>query len=113
MGNQDRKKREEIKRIALENFHRGSFDYEWYGFRIKVRRNKFGRDLDLDNVPKLIIDAFSGKQIDLDRSAYRKMKIYRNDTLRWIRSIQIEGKFTNGKDKTEVWIYGKNKIPLH
>jgi len=108
-GDRDIDKREEIRRIALKNFPARPFDYEYYGFRIKVKKKKFGRDFDLENVPKLIIDAFSGWQIDRDRSAYRQVEIYKDDTMRWVRAVQIEGGFTNDKDNTEVWIFGKNK----
>jgi len=64
----------------------------------------------LENVPKLIIDAFSGWQIDRDRSAYPKVKIYKDDHLRWVRAIHVEGEFTHDEDDTEVWIFGKNKL---
>ena len=106
-GDRDKDKREEIRRSAFKDFPAAPFDYAWYGFRIKVLRNKTARDLDLENVPKLIIDAFSGSQIDLDRSSHPELEIYRDNHLKWVRAIQVEGQFTNGKDSTEVWIFGK------
>lgn len=106
-GNRDVDRREEIRRSALKNFPKGPFNYEWYAFRITVRRNVSGRDLDLENVPKLIIDAFSGRQINRDRSEYPEVEIYKDDTIRWVRAIQIDGQFTYKDDHTEVWIFGK------
>ena len=106
-GNRDTEKREEIRQIALKDFPRGPSDYEWYGFRIRVRRKESRRDLDLENVPKLIIDAFSGWQMDRDRSKYLHVEIYRDDTMRWVRAIDIAGEFTQDQDETEVWISGR------
>jgi len=108
-GDRDVDKREEIRRIALKYFPTGPYDFEWYGFRIKVKRKVHGRDLDLENVPKLIIDAFSGWQIDRDRSTYPKVEIYKDDHLRWVRVIQIEGEFTRDEENTEVWVFGRKK----
>lgn len=109
-GNRDREKREEIRRIAFEGFPEGPFDYEWYGFRIKVKRNRFkSRIPDLENVPKLIVNAFSGRLIDDDNSEYPEVEIYENDDLRWLRVIHIEGDFAKDNDGTEVWIFGKNR----
>jgi len=108
-GDKDKDKREKIRRSALRNFPRGPFDYEWYGFRIKVKRGVLGRDLDIENVPKLIIDTFSGEQIDRDNSIYNQMRIYPDDTLKYVRAIQVEGDFTYDEDNTEVWVFGKKK----
>ena len=106
-GDKDREKREEIRRIALKDFPSGPFNFEWYGFRIKVRRREYIREIDLENIPKLIIDSFSGWQINRDRSEFPEAEIYRDDTMRWIRAIEIEGEFTQDEDETEVWIFGK------
>jgi len=100
-------KREEIRRTAQKDFSAGPFNYGWYGFRIKAKRNKFKRDLDLEDVPKLIIDSFSGWQIDRDRSTYPKVKLYDGDELRGVRAIQIEREFISDNDETAVWIFGK------
>ena len=106
-GDKDRDKRENIRRNALKNFQKKPYRCKWYGFRIKVERSMFKRPLDIENIPKLIIDAFSSEQIDRDKSRYPRMKLYPDDTLEHIRVIQIEGKFSDNKDNTEVWIFGK------
>jgi len=104
-GDKDRDKREKIRRNALKKFQKKRS--KWYGFRIKVQRSMLGRPLDIENVPKLIIDAFSGEQIDKDKSSYPKVRLYPDDVLEHVRAVQIEGKFSNNRDNTEVWIFGK------
>jgi len=101
-------KREEIRRNAFKNFPEKLPKCKWYAFYIKVERNSLERHLDIENVPKLIIDAFSSNQIDRDESRYNKMGLYPDDDLRYVRALQIEGKFSdNGKNNTEVRIFGK------
>lgn len=104
-GDKDRDKREKIRRNALKNFKKKRF--KWYGFRIKVERSMFKRPMDIENVPKLIIDAFSSKQIDDDKSRYPKVRLYPDDIFKHVRAIQIEGKFSDNGDNVEVWIFGK------
>jgi len=107
-GDKDPNKREEIRRNAFENFPEKSPKCEWYAFYIAVERNPLERPLDIENVPKLIIDAFSSNQIDRDKSGYSKMGLYPDDDLKHVRAFQIEGKFSNDRrDNTEVWIFGK------
>jgi hypothetical protein len=108
-GEREKEKREIIRRIAIKNLPKGHiFNYKWYGFRIKVRRRRKlkGRRFDIENVPKLIIDAFSKKLIENDNSKYPKCAIYKDDILDYVKAIQIEGDF-NKQNSTEVWIFGK------
>jgi len=104
-GDNDRAKREKIRRNALKDFQTKRF--KWYGFRIKVQRSMLGRPLDIENVPKLIIDAFSGEQTDKDKSSYPMVRLYPDDVLEYVRAVQIEGKFSDNRNHTEVWIFGK------
>jgi len=107
-GDQDPDKREEIRKNALKDFPQKSLDCKWYAFYIEVERSPFERPLDIENVPKLIIDAFSSEQIDKDKSRYRNTGLYPDDDLKHVRAFQIEGKFSNnGRNNTEVWIFGK------
>jgi hypothetical protein len=106
-GEKERDKREEIRRNASKNFP-DSPKYEWYAFYIEVDRDSFERPLDIENVPKLIIDAFSSGIMEKDESSYRKIGLYSDDDLRHVRALQIEGKLNrNGTNTTEVWIFGK------
>jgi len=108
-GADDRNSREVIRRSALENFPQNTPNYEWYGFYIKVRRNRFARPLDIENVPKLIVDAFSRNQIEKDQSNYAQVGIYDDDSLEYVRALQVEGEFTEDENSTEIWIYGKRR----
>jgi hypothetical protein len=107
-GNEYRDKREAIRKIAVKDFPNKPHKYNWYGFTIKVKRNRFERRLDIENIPKLIIDAFSSKIIDADKSQYPNIKLYPDDDLEYVRAVQIEGTFSDdGRNETEVWILGK------
>ena len=108
-GDRDPDKRELIREAAKEGFKKPTFNYSWCGFSILIERSKGGRDLDLENVPKLIVDAFSGWQINRDRSKYRELKLYPEDTLRYVRAIYLNGKFVDDEDRTIVRIYGNIK----
>lgn len=107
-GDKDNSKREEIRTNALKNFPEKQPECKWYAFYIEMERNPYERPLDIENVPKLIIDSFSRKQIDKDRSRYGNVGLYPDDDLEYVRALQIEGKFSeNGRNNTEVWIFGK------
>ncbi len=108
-GDGDRDKRELIREAATEGFMKLTVNYSWCGFSITIERSKGGRDLDLENVPKLIVDSFSGWQINRDGSKYRELELYPEDTLRYVRAIYLNGKFIDGKDRTIVRIYGNIK----
>jgi len=106
-GDGDRDKRETIRKIAREGFRKPTFIYTWCGFSIVVERNVHGRDLDIENIPKLIIDSFSGWQLRRDRSNYKELELYPEDTLRYVKAINVGGIFVEHEDNTFVNIYGK------
>jgi len=108
-GDNYKDKRDFIRRNALEEFPKYTKNYEWYAFLIKVRRNKLARPLDIENVPKLIIDAFSRRQIRLDKSVYPQVGIYDEDSLKYVRVLHVEGELANNEDNTEVWVYGRKR----
>jgi len=71
--------------------------YSFFVFTIKSivgirRRRKVGPDV--ENIPKLIVDAFTGV-------------LYPDDNLDYVRGIQVEATFgPDDQECTEVWIYG-------
>ena len=72
-------------------------EFEWYAFCIRciVPRS---RDLpkqvpDVENIPKLIVDAFTGL-------------LYEDDHLHHVRGVQVEAEWGE-EERTEVWIYGQ------
>jgi hypothetical protein len=107
-GEKEKDKREEIRRNAIANFPDSAPRCEWYAFSIEVDRSGLERPLDIENVPKLIVDAFSKGIIQKDKSRYPKVGLYPDDDLRHVRAFQIEGKFNNaGRNNTQVQIFGK------
>lgn len=104
-GDGDLTKREAIRKCASVNFP--DRRCEWYGFRIRAKFSRaVNRNRDLENVPKLIIDAFSESQIKRDQSQYT-VALYPDDNLDCVRVIQTEGEYSDDEDATEVWIFGK------
>lgn len=75
-------------------------NYEYFVFSIysvigKSRRRKIGPDV--ENIPKLIVDAFTGV-------------LYPDDNLDYVRGVQVEAIFgTDEQECSEVWIYGKKR----
>jgi len=108
-GDRDLDKRELIREAAKEGFKKPPFNYSWCSISIIIERSKGRRDLDLENVPKLIVDSFSGWQINRDGSRYRELELYPEDSLRYVRAIYLNGKFVDGEDRTIVRIYGNIK----
>jgi len=107
-GNKDRDKRENIRKYASRGFPDKLLRYKWCGFRIKVERSTLRRPLDIENVPKLVIDAFSDWQINKDKSRYPQLGLFPDDNFENVRAVYIDGVFIDSDtEKTEVWIFGK------
>lgn len=72
-------------------------DFAWFVFSIRCvvsenRRRKKGPDV--ENIPKLIVDAFTGI-------------LFFDDNLDCVRGIQVEAVFgPDEQENAEVWIYG-------
>lgn len=108
MGEGEPQKREEIRKNAKEGFPAKIPSCKWYAFSIKVKRNYSERPVDIENIPKLIIDAFSAGIIKRDKSLYRSLVLYSDDDLTNVRALTIEGDFCKQEaSSTEVWIYGR------
>ena len=106
-GDRELQKREEIRRCAKEGFPANIPNCKWFAFDIKVKRKCTERPVDIENIPKLIIDAFSEGITKHDKSAYRNLALYCDDDLQNVRALSIEGDFCYEESSTEVWIYGK------
>lgn len=106
-GNADKEKRELIRRYAALSFPNEVPQAKWWAFRIVVQKGGT-RAFDIENVPKLIIDSFCKKQIAKDRSPYHKVGLYAEDTLDFVRIMQVGGsRIAKGEsEKTMVTIYG-------
>lgn len=95
----DRQYKTWIREIA--NIQQGTGnDFEYFAFSIysimgQSRRRKQGPDV--ENIPKLIVDAFTGI-------------LYPDDNLDHVRGVQVEAIFgPDEQEHTEVWIYGYKK----
>ncbi|MDD5367867.1 MAG: RusA family crossover junction endodeoxyribonuclease [Anaerolineaceae bacterium] len=76
--------------------------YAWFVFSIHCIVNKSRGQVvrqipDVENIPKLIVDAFTGL-------------LYPDDHIHHVRGVQVEAEFgPDGLECAEVWIYGKRK----
>lgn len=106
-GFTDIERRENFRREAskfLKPFQ--PINIDWWAFRIYI--TKAGRLLDLDNISKPIIDSFCLKQINKDNSTYEKLGLYPDDTIDYVRIIQLSGE-PNVIDSTRIEIFGHLK----
>jgi Holliday junction resolvase RusA-like endonuclease len=73
---------------------------EWFAFSIRCvvgeSRGKWERQVpDVENIPKLIVDAFTAV-------------LYPDDNLQHVRGVQVEASWgPDEHERTEVWIFGK------
>jgi hypothetical protein len=106
-GFTDKDKRKYIRQIASESFPTPPQGVRWWAFRISV--SKYGRRAyDIENVPKLIIDAFCSKQIEKDgaNDEFGSVALYPDDTVDHVRLMQVFGQRTTNTDRTKVEIFG-------
>jgi hypothetical protein len=112
----DFSKRELIREAALRDFPSNVPPVDVWGFNIVVYRNlaKKGQ-FDIENVPKLIIDAFCGQQFKKwDKlSKYRHLALYPNDSIDIVRLLTVRGERIDGTDRMRIEIHGwSNSEPL-
>ena len=61
-GGKDHEKRNHIREVAAEHFPDKKPAGQWWAFRVYVKKKMHGeRPFDIENVSKLIVDAFSEK----------------------------------------------------
>lgn len=98
-GRQD--KRERIREIAAKVMapHLPVSDV-WWEFRIFVRKAGGRRPFDIENVPKLIIDAFCLRQIERDGSSHKSLGLYPDDTIDYVRVLHVEGERVAGPEES-------------
>ena len=106
-GDKDPEKREFIRAEAKEGFPASIPDLAWWAFRIYVKKGMKAKKFDVDNVVKLVVDAFCRDEIVRDQSGYPELCLYEKDTIDVIRVIQVAGERTEGTDHTYVEIFGR------
>ena len=103
-GFRDKDKREYIRSEAVKRFPDDIPSIKWWAFRIFVRKTN-SRPFDIENVPKLIIDSFCKQQIDRDKSKYKELGLYKDDTIDYVKVLMVGGSRSK-KDFTKVEIFG-------
>jgi len=104
-GQTDKDKRERIRVKAAEDFPDNIPSVKWWAFRIFVKKSG-NRRFDIENVPKLIVDAFCRRQIQEDGSQYTKLGLFRDDTIDFVRVIEVGGIRSQAENTTKVEIFG-------
>lgn len=103
-GASDREKREDIRGALAFRFPSSVPPACWWAFRLYTRKR--GVAWDVENIPKVVVDAFSKEQIQKDGSAYSQVGLYANDTIEHVRMVQVAGEPGSGEDSTIVEIFG-------
>jgi hypothetical protein len=99
----DRERREQYREAAIaQGAIRRVPNALWWAVRIEIV--KAGRMLDIDNVPKVAIDAFCAHQVARDRSEYLETGIYPDDTIDFVRELQVSGR-PGSESKTHVEVF--------
>lgn len=84
----DKGRREDIRKAAAKDFPKCiNKDIKWWAFRISVRTPSGG--IDVDNIPKIIIDAFCKKQIERDESEYPNVGLFEDDTIEFVKIVEV------------------------
>jgi hypothetical protein len=104
-GQTDKDKRERIRAKAAGDFSDNIPSVKSWAFRIFTKKSG-NRRFDIENVPKLIVDAFCIRQIEEDESQYTKLGLFKDDTIDFVRIIEVGGMRSQDKDTTKVEIFG-------
>jgi hypothetical protein len=107
-GDHDRDKRESIRRAVAPDFPSEVPRARWWAFRLYARKG--GDGWDIENIPKLVVDAFCGEQIVKDRSAYPQLQLYEKDTIEFVRMVQVAGEQSSRGDSTVIEIFGARQV---
>lgn len=116
-GSQDKEKRHKIRQAAFGSFPEEIPDCCIWAFGIVVTKSG-NRKFDVDNVPKLIIDAFDQEMIEKDHADdlglqeqyLERLGLYRVDQIDNVPIVLAGGKRNPGKnDRTEIYIFNKDR----
>ena len=102
-GKTDRERRENYRREADGRLVAMLETPLWWAFKIFVCKS--GRQLDVDNVLKPIVDSFCTRQIVKDKSNFTDLGLYPDDTLKHVRILQVAGAPSETEDTTRIQIY--------
>lgn len=100
-GRNDAAYKLQVREVSGVNATMGS-RYAWFVFCIRCvvgqgRSTRRGQVPDIENIPKLIVDAFTGI-------------LYPDDNLNFVRGVQVEAEWgPDAAEQAEVWILGQPK----
>jgi len=60
----------------------------------------------VDNIPKLVVDALCGKRLREDNSEFQHMILYDDDTVEFVRMVQVAGEQSKHQDRTVIEVFG-------
>lgn len=87
-GNNDKGKRENIREAVAQDFPiPKNKKIKWWAFRISVRTPN--NQIDIDNIPKIIIDVFCKDQIKEDESKYPNVCLFKDDTIEFVKIVEV------------------------
>jgi hypothetical protein len=105
-GDKDRDKREMIRRAVASKFPAVVPDARWWAFRLYARKAG-SQGFDVENIPKLVIDAFARLQIQRDGSQYPQLGIYEDDKIDSVGMVQVAGESSRDGDSTVIQVFGR------
>ena len=108
-GNDDQRRREQIRQEASKVFPKNIPQAQWWAFRIYAEKERGAQEFDVDNIAKLIIDAFCEKRLIADQSRFLKLALYEDDTVSNVGIVQTGGKIVDKKSSTTVEIFGRRQ----
>lgn len=103
-GHTDLEKRERIREVASAAVSSIPPEAKQWAIRIFVRKAG-ARRFDIENVPKLIVDAFCRRQISADGSQFADLALYEDDTVDYVTCLQVAGERIDGPESTTVEIF--------
>ena len=108
-GDGDITKREYIRSQAAKSFSKENYSLiKAWAFRIYVWKAENQKNFDIENVPKLIVDAFSEEQLQKDKRKLPQitnLSLFEKDTIDYVKIVQVGGERSN-QDRTRVEIFG-------
>jgi hypothetical protein len=103
---EDGVRRDLVRQAAAEGLPPERPSVSAWALRICVHYRS-GQSFDVDNVPKLIVDAFSMTQLRRDGSRFTGVGLYEDDTVEEVAAVQVAGVVTKEEPRTEVRIFGR------
>ncbi len=105
-GEKDREKREKIRAAIASKFPNEIPQARWWAFRLYAKKGGHN-GYDVENIPKLIVDAFSGTLLRQDDSSFHQLELYADDKVGRVAMVQVRGEAFEGGDSRRIEIFGR------